>query len=201
MVGSVIAAIGVIIQAPSTVLRQLLAGRLITGIGVGVLTSTVGLWQAETSPAHSRGRYMALELFLGAFGLFLSQWINYGLRNNFGRTSFAFPICFQLVFIVVTGTMVCFLPESPRWLVKSNRYDEALEVIIRLEGKDATAETPEVADHFKSIMEADSIEGRSTNFFSDLFSGLFVNGPTQNARRILLAVLTMCFHQFNGINR
>jgi MFS family permease len=133
---------------------------MVTGIGVGILTSTVGLWQAETSPAHSRGRYMTLELFLGAFGLFLSQWINYGFRNDTGRTAFVFPICFQLIFIFVTAGFVVMLPESPRWLAKNGRSDEALSIIARLEGKGATRDTPSVKQHLLDILGADMLEGR-----------------------------------------
>src|SRR3981189_1365334 len=46
--GCFVAAIGVIIQATSIVVSQLLVGRIVTGVGVGILTSTIGLWQAGT---------------------------------------------------------------------------------------------------------------------------------------------------------
>jgi hypothetical protein len=138
---------------------------------------------------------MTLELFLGAFGLFLSQWINYGFRNDTGRTAFVFPICFQLIFIFVTAGFVVMLPESPRWLAKNGRSDEALSIIARLEGKGATRDTPSVKQHLLDILGADMLEGREKNFVS----GIFTNGPTQNFRRICLGTGIMIFHQLNGV--
>ena len=75
--GIFICSIGAIVQASATQLSELIAGRIVCGIGVGTMTSTVGLWQAETVPARSRGRYLCVQLLFGAAtGLFLAQWIN-----------------------------------------------------------------------------------------------------------------------------
>lgn len=195
LTGSASTAVGVIIQASSKTIAQLLVGRIVTGIGVGILTSTVGLWQAETSPARSRGRYMTLELFLGGFGLIFAQWINYGLRNYTTQVAFILPICFQLIFVVVTGILVLLLPESPRWLVKKDRTDEALGILARLEGKGATRDTPSVRQHLVVIREAHLLESRQKG----VLGGIFTNGPTQNFRRVCLGTGIMIFHQLNGV--
>lgn len=194
--GCFVAAIGVIIQATSIVVSQLLVGRIVTGVGVGILTSTIGLWQAETSPARSRGRYTTLELSVGGWGLIVAQWMNYGLRNNTGPIAFVLPIALQLVFILGAGVLVFFLPESPHWLFKNERQAESLRIIIRLEGAGASQDSPAVKQHMLEIAEASKLEGTEKNFFSLIFT----NGPTQNFRRIALGTGIMIFHQLNGIN-
>jgi hypothetical protein len=87
------------------------------------------------------------------------------------------------------------LPESPRWLAKKDRKDEALSIIARLEGNGATTDSPSVTQHLLSILEADILEGREENFVR----GMFTNGPTQNFRRVCLGAGIMIFHQLNGV--
>lgn len=62
MTGSVIMIIGAVLQASSYGLAQLIVGRVITGIGNGMNTSTVPTWQAETSKSHRRGQMVMIEV-------------------------------------------------------------------------------------------------------------------------------------------
>ncbi|KAI2726196.1 hypothetical protein CBS147332_3083 [Penicillium roqueforti] len=48
--------LGVVIQCSSFSVAQLIVGRCITGIGIGMLTAGVPVYQAECCPAHDRGR-------------------------------------------------------------------------------------------------------------------------------------------------
>ncbi len=196
MSGASIATVGVVIMCTAEKIAQLLVGRIVTGVGVGVLTSTVGLWQAETTPARVRGRFMCLELLLGGMGLVTAFYTNYGLRNNKTRTAFVLPLALQLVFILSVGILVAFLPESPHWLFKNDRQDEALRVIMRLQGHNATRDDPQVQLHMHEISEASRLEGEKGGFFS----GIFINGPTQNFKRICYGSGIMIMHQLNGIN-
>lgn len=84
-----------------------------------------------------------------------------------------------------------FLPESPRWLVKQDRREETLEILIRLQGI-ADAEL-RLAD----IIEVDSLERRVEG---NQYLQLFKSGPTQNFRRLCLACGAMIMHQLSGIN-
>lgn len=59
--GASIMIAGAIIQASSFGLPQLIIGRVITGLGNGLSSSTVPTWQAETSAAHKRGMMVMIE--------------------------------------------------------------------------------------------------------------------------------------------
>lgn len=194
--GSAIAAVGVVIQCTSEKLSQLLVGRLVTGVGVGILTSTVGLWQAETTPPRIRGMFMCLELMLGACGLVIAFYTNYGFHSNTTRTAFVLPLALQIIFIAIIGVLVAMLPESPHWLFKNDRPEEALQIIIRLEGHGATRDHPHVRQQLIEMSEARQLEGAK----GGLFSGIFINGPTKNFKRICFGTGIMIMHQLNGIN-
>ena len=192
LIGLMVTAVGAITQCVATNLGELISGRIICGIGVGAMTSTVGIWQAETVPARTHGRYLTLQLLCGAaLGLFFAQWINYRFHNSTKRASFIFPVAFQLIFITISGSLVLFLPESPRWLVKKDRTSEALGILILLEGRSGAD------DRLAQILVAHNLErGIGGNPYVQLFS----MRPTRNFHRLCLACGIMILHQVNGVN-
>ena len=62
LIGIAVTAIGTMPFCTATNIATLIAGRVICGMGVGVMSSTVGLWQAETTPTRTRGRYLVAQL-------------------------------------------------------------------------------------------------------------------------------------------
>jgi len=74
LTGTAVTIVGAIPFCTATTIGALLGGRLVCGIGVGMMTSTVGIWQAETTPARTRGAFLVAQLIFGAaFGLFLAS--------------------------------------------------------------------------------------------------------------------------------
>lgn len=67
-----------------------------------------------------------------AIGMLVAYWVQYGAANIPGNA--AWRLCFglQLVPAFVAGVLVFFRPESPRWLVKKDRREEALQVLAKL---------------------------------------------------------------------
>src|SRR3989337_834226 len=94
--------------------------RFLGGIGVGASSVIGPMYISEISPAHSRGRLVALFQFNIVSGIliaFLSNYLLFGVTDDAWRWMLgvlAFP---SLVFFV----MVFFVPESPRWLVKNQQ--------------------------------------------------------------------------------
>lgn len=93
--GAFVMTVGTIIQVTAfdghKAPEQFCVGRVITGIGNGLNTSTIPSWQAETSKSHNRGVLVCIEASMIAIGTVISYWIDFGFYFNCpdGRT----PTC------------------------------------------------------------------------------------------------------------
>lgn len=109
--------VGVIVQACAKDAGYILGGRFVTGIGVGVLSMIVPLYNAELSPPELRGSLVSLQQLAICFGIMISYWVGYG-TNFIGGTgesqsnaAWLVPICLQLLPAIVLGVGIMFLPE------------------------------------------------------------------------------------------
>lgn len=71
-------ATGALLQCTAYSLPHFIIGRIVTGVGNGMNTSTVPTWQSESAKAHDRGKMVMIEGMLITGGITLSYWINYG---------------------------------------------------------------------------------------------------------------------------
>lgn len=67
----------------------------------------------------------------------VAYWLEYGLSYvDHGRSPvrWRFPVAFQILPLIILLGIVWFFPESPRWLTKMGRNDEARYILGRLRG-------------------------------------------------------------------
>lgn len=165
--------IGVIIQVASvkgkSPLAQFVVGRTITGVGNGMNTSTIPTYQAECTRTKNRGLMICIEGGTIAFGTLLSYWIDYGASYGPDDLTWRFPIAFQLVFTFYIILGVVFLPESPRWLLTRERYEEGEIVLAAFQGQepshpDVQLQKTLVLDSIRAYVYHSS--GPSPNFYT-----------------------------------
>ncbi|KAK6902816.1 sugar transporter [Kwoniella mangroviensis CBS 10435] len=194
--GGIIMIIGAILQTAAVDYAMMLVARVITGVGNGLLTSTVPAYQSECAKPHRRGQLVLIEGSLITFGIMMSYWIDLGFYFTTGSISWRFPIAFQILLaLIMIVFMYAFkLPESPRWLAAKGKYAESLAVLAALEN--TSVDDKKVIATFNGI--CDAIAAESQGGFG--FKELLYNGPTQNLRRTLLGVVAQCFQQICGIN-
>lgn len=123
--------------------------------------------------------------------------MNYALFFRGGALQWRFPLGFQLLFPCVIAIALCFVPDSPRWLMLQDRHEEALSVIARLEGRNVSTDDPAVTTEFLSIQATIDEERKATVSTMDM---LKCRDKTQNLRRILLSCGTQFMQQFSGVN-
>lgn len=75
-IGTVIMIVGAILQCTSFSLAQLIVARIVTGVGNGMHTATIPMWQSECSPPHKRGMLVMVEGLLITGGICMAYWID-----------------------------------------------------------------------------------------------------------------------------
>ncbi len=161
----------------------LLISRFFGGIAIGAASVMAPMYIAEISPGRLRGRLVAVAQFNIVLGILVAFFSNYLLvdlgpdnwRWMFGVMAIPAAIFFILLFLV---------PESPRWLVKKQRVDEAKAVLQSVGAENVDAE---LGDIVNSLKEESGLG--TTKLFQKKYN--FV---------IMCAVLLAVFNQLSGIN-
>ncbi|KAJ5017207.1 Sugar transporter STL1 [Colletotrichum sp. SAR 10_99] len=187
--------IGSILLGASENLATLLAGRIITGIGNGMNSSTAPVYISECAPASIRGALLTLQGTVTILGVVIAYWTDYG--TSFYESSFQwrFPLAFQAFFAVFIVLQIVGLPETPRWLVARDRYEEGRDVIAAILDKPLDNEAVgRVLLDIQSGLEEEKRDGPFR--FKELFSW----GSQQNLRRLILTISVQLGQQFSGSN-
>ncbi len=153
--------------------------RLIGGIGVGASSVVAPMYISEISPANLRGRMTALFQFNVIFGILMAYVSNYFLSGS-GEDSWRWMLGVMLIPSLGYFILLFMVPESPRFLVKEGKIDEAKRVLEKIEASDIDGEISDI--------KASMVETKE-----DLFSGRF-------SYPISIAFLVAMFNQFSGIN-
>jgi len=135
--------------APSAVLLAL--ARVLLGFAVGGATQTVPMYVAEMAPAGIRGRLvLCFQLAIGV-GIVISTLVGATEKVDW-RISIGAAAVPALVMLLLQLR----LPESPRWLVKQGRQEDAEKVLqrVRPDGFDISAELDEIEEVEKRKQEA-----------------------------------------------
>lgn len=192
-VGSAIMVVGATLQATAFELSHLIVGRIVTGVGNGLNTSTVPTWQSECSKSHRRGPLVMVEGALITGGICISYWLDLGFSFlEPSSVSWRFPIAFQIVFALIIMAFVLSLPESPRWLILKGKEEEAMNVLTALH--DLPADDPFILTEFTAIK--DTVLEMKKSSFRDLFTMT----EDRHLHRVVLAYVNQMFQQISGIN-
>lgn len=196
--GGIIMVVGTVISTaafgPQWGLGQFVVGRVISGLGNGMDTATIPVWQSECSRAHNRGFLVCFEGAIIAVGTFVAYWVDFGLSYVDTSVQWRFPVAFQIIFAVLVTIGALMLPESPRWFVMRGRDEEARHVLAQL--NDAEPDSESVLNDF-NLMKADL---RSTQDTKASWKTLFTFGKTQEFQRMMIGCSGQFFQQFTGCN-
>ncbi|OJJ38307.1 hypothetical protein ASPWEDRAFT_179875 [Aspergillus wentii DTO 134E9] len=198
MLGCTLLTVGGALQASASTLVHMIIGRIVGGLGTGLNTTAIPMWQVETCKQKHRGRLVIMELVLNISGIALTNWINYGFTflPADRSVSWRFPLAFQSVCSIVTFSLTIIMPESPRWLVLRGRREEAQQILARLMSSD-DPDDPAVLDALNIL---------TTTVTHELETGpaawrdLLSNDRTQTIRRISLGAGLAFMQQACGVN-
>lgn len=188
--------VGAAIQTASTHhIGQIYAGRVIAGLGVGGMSSITPVFVSENCPPQIRGRVSGLFQEFLVIGSTFAYWLDYGAALHIPKSTkqWRVPVAIQMIPGGLMLIGLCFLKESPRWLMKKNRSEEALDALswVRNEAPDS----PEVQKEMAEIRAATEEELAATEGVT--WKECLRKG---NRYRFFLAFCIMFWQQFSGTN-
>ncbi|KAI0285757.1 MFS monosaccharide transporter [Russula aff. rugulosa BPL654] len=195
VVACLVFSLGVVLQTAATALPPFITGRAWAGLGVGMVSTLVPMYQSECSPKWIRGAIVGLYQWGITIGLLLAAVFNNITKNRPNHSSYRIPIGIQFIWAAILAAGMTVLPESPRWLIKNHRDADAARALSRLTS--LPIDDPEVVFELEEIRlnlkHEEEVGGSS---YIDCFR------PSDN--RILFRTLTGIFiqawQQLTGIN-
>lgn len=183
--------VGAVIMASAPNPALLIIGRVFVGLGVGMASMTSPLYISEASPAKIRGALVSTNGFLITGGQFLSYLINLAFTNAPGTWRWMLGIAGIPAF--VQFVLMLLLPESPRWLYRKGRQEEANMTLRKI------YPPQEVETEIQALQESVETEIREKGSSEKInFTKIW---KTKTVRRGLIAgVGLQVFQQFVGIN-
>lgn len=175
---------------------DLIAWRVIGGLGVGAASVIAPAYIAEVSPARVRGRLGSLQQLAIVTGIFTALLSNALLANIagsaanilwFGIDAWRWMFMVEAIPAIVYGIMALRLPESPRFLVARGDIDKASQVLYDFSGE------TDVNLKIEEIRKTLNVEQRES--LKDLRGDKFGLKPI-----VWVGILLSVFQQFVGIN-
>lgn len=125
---------------------DLVAYRIIGGVGIGIVSIVSPMYISEISPAKIRGTMVSLYQLAITMGLLLAYLVNYLILRDSAGASYSSPWLQKVLssemwrgmlgsesFVTVLFLIIAFfIPESPRWLIVKGKDDKAMAVFSRL---------------------------------------------------------------------
>lgn len=183
---------GVALQTAATAIPMFVAGRFFAGFGVGLVSMLIPLYQSETAPKWIRGVIVGCYQLSIAIGLLLAAVINNATHTLKNTGSYRIPIGVQAGWSLVLVLGMIFLPETPRYMIKTGRPTDAAASLakIRRLPENHSAVIEELAEieanhHFELSL------GKATYF--DCFRGNL-------GKRLFTGCVLQAFSQLTGIN-
>ncbi len=165
----------------------LLFFRWLGGVAVGGASVVCPMYITEIAPARRRGLLVAVSQLNIVLGILAAYFSNYVVARLLGTEN---PATWRWMFGVMTVPAVAFLltvlmiPESPRWLVKRGRREQAEAVLARFGHESPAQEAGQIAASLKA-----ELGGAHQHLFQPKY-----------LKPLLLACMIAAFNQLDGIN-
>ena len=164
-------------------LHQFVLWRLIGGVGIGAASVISPNYIAEIAPTRVRGRCVTLYQLGIVVGILAAVFVNM-LIQRMGDEAWNISTGWRWMFLagvvpaILFGLMILPAVESPRWLMKMGRRDQAIEVLAKINGADvARSEAAEIENSL--AIEEGHISELFTTFRRPLLLGIMLAGLQQ----------------------
>ncbi|WVQ78292.1 hypothetical protein IAT38_000377 [Cryptococcus sp. DSM 104549] len=188
-IACLISIVGVLLQflTPEHNNTMLVMGKLINGLALGMYVSSAAGYCAELSPLPLRGLTTgSINLWI-VIGQFLGNCVLKGTGSRTDRYSYRIPFALQWLFPLLLCVGLPFAPESPWYLVRLSRMDEARRVLTLLGSKDVDLNIQQI----KETIDLEDLYATQASYL-----GCFKGTSKQ---RTVIALMVFVLQQFAGI--
>jgi len=183
---------GVILQTASTSQPLFIAGRCFAGLGVGLVSAMIPMYQSETAPKWIRGTIVGAYQLAITIGLFLASIVNNSTKHKMDTGSYRIPIAVQFLWSLILVIGLIFLPETPRYLIKMDKYDKAAHALGKL--RRLPIDHPAVLEELNEVQANHLYEmslGKAS--YAECFKGTL-------GKRLMTGCLLQALQQLTGVN-
>ncbi|KAI9793090.1 MAG: hypothetical protein M1816_000988 [Peltula sp. TS41687] len=192
-IGAIIWCIGSAIVCASQNIGMLVVGRFINGLSVGICSAQVPVYISELAPPSKRGRLVGCQQWAITWGIMIMFYISFGCSYIKGNAAFRVPWGLQMIPAILLFIGLLFLPESPRWLARKNRWDDAHHVLALVHGK-GNKDHPLVLHELANIKEMCEFERQNADVtYWELFKPKMI-------MRTHIGLFTQIWSQLTGMN-
>jgi sugar porter (SP) family MFS transporter len=181
LITAVIFVVGVLLAAFTPTFPVLLVARIVIGLAVGSASMVVPLYIGEVVPPRVRGGLVSLNQLAITAGILVSYLIDYGLA---GSANWRLMFGLAAIPAVLLFVGMLFQKESPHWLIRQDRIDEARDVLKRVRNDD-----DDIDGEIREVQEVSRKQAGTRELLSPSIRPLVFVG-------VMLAV----FQQITGIN-
>jgi MFS transporter, SP family, arabinose:H+ symporter len=164
-------------------LTQFVIWRLIGGLGIGAASIIAPMYIAEIAPARLRGRLVTLYQLGIVLGILAAVFVNLLIQRMGDEawntaTGWRWMFFAGIVPALLFAAAIVRAVESPRWLMKMGRREEALSVLSKINDRPtAMTEAQQIQDSL--ALEEGRISELLTTFRKPLLIGLMLAGFSQ----------------------
>lgn len=185
VVGSILSGI-----SPDNGQLYLIVVRIFLGLAVGAASALVPAYMSEMAPARLRGRLSGINQTMIVSGMLLSYIVDYILQYLPEIMAWRLMLGLAAIPALILYFGMLRLPESPRFLVRNNKLDEARKVLgyLRSDNKEIDYEITQIQETAQEELKANQKASWGT-LLSNKYRYLLIAG-----------VGVAAFQQFQGAN-
>ncbi|KAF6172919.1 hypothetical protein GIB67_035473 [Kingdonia uniflora] len=185
--GGLLFLIGAVLNGIAFNVAMLYIGRVFLGVGVGFASQSVPLYLSEMAPCMYRGRLNVLFQLMITIGILIANLVNYGSDKIKAGWGWRLSLALAAVPALIVMLGASFLPDTPNYLIDSNKHKEAKVVLKRIRGTD------DIDEEYNDI----SLASQASKLVNDPWKKIL---ERKYRPHIIMAALLPGLQQLTGIN-